>query len=77
MIVVLYTKADCGLCEQAGDLLRSLQQSIRFELELVYIEDDESLRDAYHDRVPVVAVDGREVTSAPLNELAIRTAVTG
>jgi glutaredoxin len=74
--VVLYTKTDCGLCAEAEDLLRSVQQSIRFELELVYIEEDESLLESYQDRVPVIAVDGREVASAPLSERAVRAAIS-
>jgi glutaredoxin len=74
--VILYTKTNCGLCAEAEDLLRSLQQSIRFELELVYIEDEHSLLEAYEDRVPVVTVDGREVASAPLSEPAVRAAVS-
>lgn len=61
---------------EAEDLLRSLQQSIRFELALVYIEDEQSLLESYQDRVPVLTVDGREVASAPLSEQAVRAAVS-
>jgi len=66
--VTLYTREDCGLCEEAEAILRRLQQSIRFEIEVVYIEDDSALFRRYHDRVPVVVMDDDEVASAPLEE---------
>jgi glutaredoxin len=76
MIVTLYTKADCGLCEKAEDSLRAMQQSIQFELRLVYIEEEPALLERLGDRVPVVYVEGREVASAPVEEAAIRTALS-
>lgn len=68
MRVTLYTKEDCGLCEEAEALLRRLQRSIRFETDVVYIDDDPVLFRRYRHRVPVVAVDDDEVAPAPLEE---------
>jgi len=66
--VTLYTKEDCGLCEEAEEALRRAQKLIHFETELVYIEDDPALFSRYQDRVPVVFVRGEEVASAPVEE---------
>lgn len=66
MKVSLYTKEDCGLCEEAEEVLRRARKLIRFDLERVYIDDDRGLSELYGDRVPVVTVDGKEVASAPL-----------
>jgi glutaredoxin len=66
--VTLYTKEDCALCEEAEEILRRARKLIRFETELVYIEDDPALFSRYQDRVPVVEVGGEEVASAPVEE---------
>jgi len=73
--VTLYSKSDCGLCDAAEEVLRQLQREIRFSIEVVDIEADKSLYDRYWDRVPVVAVEGREVASAPLDIQALRSAL--
>jgi hypothetical protein len=76
VIVTLYTRTDCGICEEAEDHLRSLQRSIRFELRLVYIEDEPALHDSLGDKVPVVHVDGREVAYAPIDQAALAAALS-
>lgn len=68
MRVTLYTKADCGLCEEAASMLKRLQKRIRFEIEHVDIEADAGATERYGARIPVIAVDGEEVASAPLDE---------
>lgn len=68
MRVTLYTKEDCGLCAEAEEVLRGARKLIRFDFDLVYIEDDPALFGLYQDRVPVVVVDGEEVASAPVDE---------
>lgn len=68
MKLTLYTKEACGLCEEAEDVLRRLRQSIRFEIEVVYIDDDPELRRRYGERVPVLVRDDDEVASARLEE---------
>ncbi len=68
MRVTLYTKADCGLCEEAASMLRRLQKQWRFEIEYVDIEADAGATERYGSRIPVIAVDGEEVAAAPLEE---------
>lgn len=72
MKVTLFTKAECGLCRQAEDVLLRLRKKIPFELELVDVESDQALYSRYWDRVPVVAVDGTEVAAAPLDERSLQ-----
>lgn len=71
MKVILFTKEDCALCEEAADMLRRLQQSIRFDLQLVYIADDPDLVARYGERVPVLVIDDREAAQAPLDEIRL------
>lgn len=73
MKVTLYTKQDCGLCEQAERLLRNIQETAGFELEVVDIEGEEAVYLRYWDRVPVVAVAGKEVAEAPIDEASLRS----
>ena len=68
MRVTLYTKAGCGLCQEAASMLKRLQKQTRFEIEYVYIEDDVGANERYGLRIPVIAVDGEEVAAAPLDE---------
>jgi glutaredoxin len=74
--VTLYTKAGCRLCDEAEDTLRRLGKFIQFELRIVYIDCEPALQDRFADRVPVVYIDGREVASAPIDEAALRLAIS-
>jgi glutaredoxin len=73
--VTLYSQADCGLCAEAEGVLRRLQREIHFTLEVVDIESDKGLLDRYWDKVPVVAVDGKEVAEAPIDAGRLRSAI--
>jgi glutaredoxin len=66
--VVLYTRDDCGLCQETDVALSRAQKLIHFDFDRVYIDNDEELRKLYGDRVPVVMIDGKEVASAPVDE---------
>lgn len=68
MKVILYTKQNCGLCEEAERLLKRIRREIGFDLEIVDIEGDEAAYRRYWDRVPVVSVGGKDVAEAPIDE---------
>ena len=76
MKVVLYTKMDCRLCEEAEAMLRRVRRRIAFDLERVFIDNGGELLELYGDRVPVVTVDGQEVASAPVDEASLVTALS-
>ncbi len=76
MKVTLFTKDDCGLCKEAERLLLRLQKKLRFDVEFVDIEANSAVFDRYWARVPVVAVDGKEVAAAPLDEHRLRVALS-
>ena len=64
MRIVLYSKPDCELCDEAREVLEKLGQPF------------EVARDpAYDLRVPVVEVDGRIVTEGRVSERAVRAAL--
>jgi glutaredoxin len=58
--IVLYTRAGCHLCDDAREILVSVQDRHDFELVERDIEGDERLLRAYLERIPVVSIDGVE-----------------
>lgn len=75
MRVTLFTAEGCGLCREAEQLLLRLQRRFGFELEVVDIGTSQAAYDRYWARVPVVAVDGKEVAAAPLDEGRLKAAL--
>ena len=60
-IVTLYGKPGCHLCEDARLVVQGVLAGRQFELEEVDITRDPGLYRQYGERIPVVAVDGREL----------------
>lgn len=62
--VVLFSKPDCELCEEAREMLETMGEPF------------ETANDPRLDlRVPVVVVDGRIVTEGRISERAVRAAL--
>jgi glutaredoxin len=76
--VTLYGKPECSLCDEARAAIHALsREGLRFELREVDIESDERLHATYLERIPVVEVDGEEVSELVLDEAELRAALTG
>lgn len=58
--VLLYTRQNCCLCDEAKQQLRELQKQARFELHEIDIDQDSELRQRYNDEVPVVFIHGKK-----------------
>ncbi len=71
-LLTLYSSPGCHLCEDALELLRSMQADLGFELEELDITLDERLHRAYFERIPVVALDGEELCEYLVDEAAVR-----
>lgn len=73
VLVEVFTRQGCGLCEAAEDLVaaEARGQRIRF----TDVDDDPDLQARYHVRVPVVEVDGREVADGGLAPGVVHRAV--
>ena len=60
MLVEIYSKPDCPLCDEAKEVLREVQARCPFTLREVNIESDPELFDRYRYDIPVVFVDGNK-----------------
>ena len=70
--MTLYGRPGCHLCDEAREALGRMG----IEVHDVNIEDDERLRIAFGERIPVVEVGGRVVSELGLDEAAVRAAIT-
>lgn len=73
VLVEIYTRANCGLCERAEELVRV--EAPTAEVRLIDIDADPGLLRRYHIRVPVIVVDGREVAEGQVAEGSVVRAV--
>ena len=61
VIVTLYSRPGCHLCDEAREALERVRAQAPFTLEEVDIETDDALHARYLERIPVVALDGEEL----------------
>jgi glutathione S-transferase len=74
--VTLYGKPECSLCDEVRGVIQQLgREGLRFRLVEVDIESDERLHTAYLERIPVVEVDGEQVSELVLDEARLRAAL--
>jgi glutaredoxin len=71
-VVTVYSRPGCHLCEEAIATLRQLQRELGFGLAERDIDGDEALQRAYFERVPVIALDGEELSDFFVDEAALR-----
>ena len=62
--ITVHARAGCHLCEAALAVLEDLRGELgprAFSVRTVDIEDDDATLKAYLERIPVIALDGREL----------------
>jgi c-di-GMP-related signal transduction protein len=71
--VVVYSRPGCHLCEEALTRIVAFhEQGYRFNLHEIDIESNDLLLRRYLERIPVVEVDGLEVSELVLDSAAVR-----
>jgi len=71
--VVVYSRPGCHLCEEALEQIVALHgEGYRFNLHEVDIESNDLLLRRYLERIPVVEVDGVEVSELVLDRAAVK-----
>jgi glutaredoxin len=72
--IVVYTRADCPLCDHAVELLHKYEKSHDLAIELRDVDADGDLAARHGERVPVVFIAGQERFWGKINEaLLVRT----
>jgi glutaredoxin len=60
VIITLYSRPGCHLCDEARETLRRVQTRAPFTLDEVDITTDDALHARYLERIPVVAHNGQD-----------------
>jgi glutaredoxin len=69
--VTLYSRPGCHLCEEAKVVLERMQARVRFNVHEINIEADDALHARYLERIPVIALDGEELSDYFIDEEAL------
>lgn len=70
--VVVYTRRDCGLCDEAIEILERHGRRIPLEITKVDIETSAELTERHGERIPVVEIDGKERFFGRIDEVLLR-----
>jgi glutaredoxin len=71
ILVELYSKDDCHLCEDAKAVLQSVQKQIPFSLKEIVLLPGEAYYNEYTELVPVVHINGVFTFKYRVNEHAL------
>ena len=71
MIVTLYSRPGCHLCDEARESLQRVQTRAPFTLREVDITTDDELHKRYLERIPVVSVGGDDLFDYEVDEDAL------
>jgi glutaredoxin len=74
--VTLYGREGCHLCDDARAALHRISEHAEFTLEEVDITTDDELHRRYLERIPVVALDGRELFDFFVDEPTLLNALS-
>lgn len=72
VLVELYSKDGCCLCDEAKAVLKKVQAEIPFELREIKLNDDENLINEYGSKIPVVFINGRMAFKYHVYELELK-----
>ena len=71
VLVTLYGKPGCHLCEDAREIVQRVRAEHPFELQEVDVSLDPVLHREYGERIPVLEVDGEELFEFHVEEAVL------
>jgi glutaredoxin len=74
--IVLYTRQDCHLCDDAKEILHRYGDYLP-EIDELNIDTDPVLKEKFGDCVPVVEIDGKIRFRGRVNEILLRRLIEG
>ena len=75
LLVTLYSKPDCHLCEIVEQTIGFVRTRRRFDFEKRNIEDDPADFARYQYEIPVICVNGKEIARHQLTAAALERAL--
>jgi len=72
ILVEVYGKRECHLCEEVKAKLRKVQREIPFDLREIDIESTPDLYETYKERIPLVFINGRLAFKFRVDEKTFR-----
>ncbi len=68
--LTFYTREQCGLCDEALEIVEKVRRTVPFELVLVDLDRDASIekKTAYDWDIPVIEIDGRKMMKHRVDE---------
>lgn len=70
--VVLYGRPECHLCDEMKAVVEAVRRQTAFDLEIVDVDGDPALVEAYGLEIPVLVIDGRKAFKYRVGEDALR-----
>ncbi|MES9683514.1 glutaredoxin [Bacillus sp. AFS001701] len=77
MKLTLFTKENCGLCEEAKDAIRLVQSEYEIEVNEIDIYSDDALLEEYQLMIPVIQMNGETVAYGKIHKIDILNAING
>jgi thioredoxin reductase (NADPH) len=77
VVLTLYSRAYCHLCEEMRAGLETLREALGFELRVLDVDADSELEERFGERVPVLAHGERELASCRLDAEIVRAYLAG
>ena len=75
--VRIYTKPRCSLCARARRVLEEIRTRVDFVLEVVDIREDPDTWERYRHAVPVVTMDGEEISRLQVDPAVLESRLRG
>ncbi|ODG90644.1 glutaredoxin family protein [Bacillus sp. AFS029533] len=77
MKLTLFTKENCGLCEEAKDAIRLVQSEYEIDVNEIDIYSDDALLEEYQLMIPVIQINGETVAYGKIHKIDILNAING
>ncbi|MEH7450964.1 glutaredoxin family protein [Gottfriedia acidiceleris] len=77
MKLTLFTKENCGLCEEAKDAIRLVQSEYEIQVNEIDIYSDDALLEEYQLMIPVIQINGETVAFGKIHKIDILNAING
>lgn len=68
--ITFYTRENCGLCDEALEVVERVRQAVSFDLVIVDLDHEASAekKTAYDWDIPVIEIDGRKMMKHRVDE---------